>query len=310
MLEMPIRRGAGTRATWIVAVPSAIAVIALVFVVLQPRIDASAASNVDVGAAAATNRSRAGLVKQRAALSAGAGATSRPWVLVVGDSVSYSLSVGAPKGAAAPFTVAAAPIFGCGIIGGVPTVAPPFASPAKCASWPSLWQRAASVFHPSLIVLFPGPWDLMDRKFDGRALPMYSSGLRARFNAHLEQAARIAAGAKSQLVLLSTTCFDFSARTFGKEASEPRRVRWTNDIYEKFAREHPATVHYVDIHSYLCPAGAPSAQLDGKDITSDGVHLSLSGSREVWGWLAPRLTALLPAPTIPPAGTTPRPQAP
>ncbi len=186
-LEMPIRRGAGSRREWAIAVPAVLVTLVAVFAVLQPRIDNASAI---AAAGEPPPISRAALEQTRAELAITHG-PNVPRVLLVGDSTAYHLGASEPSTPDAPIAVTNVPIFGCGLIGGIPQDTPRFEPPSQCAIWPSTWRIAASVFQPRLIVLLPGPWDLMDRTVGNQSLRIPSAGFRSTLEARLEQGTAI-----------------------------------------------------------------------------------------------------------------------
>jgi peptidoglycan/LPS O-acetylase OafA/YrhL len=293
-LELPIRRGAGSRRTWLVAIPATTLAILLAFAALRPGGEpAEATATLDARAVARSGTARA-FAAQRLLLDHEFGPT-HPRVLLAGDSVSWSLAAGASHDPAAPVAVGSAPIFGCGIVGGRAVDVDEFVPAPVCARWPHVWRNATTALAPRLVVYLPGPWDVLDRQVGGRRLPMYSPALRDRLHAQLDRARRIATDANAKLVLLSTLCLDPTAASFwhGTGIDDPRRVAWVNTVYARYARAHPDSVRFVDLHRHVCAGRASSPTLDGHRLTDDGVHLTKSGSRAVWRWLGPQLAAAL-----------------
>jgi Predicted acyltransferases len=285
LVEQPIRTGWGNRRVWRLAVPALAAGLAGLLIVSTSGASVAAPRSPAIQLTRSTFSTR-NLEIQRSKLNRFVEPTA-PRLVLGGDSVAFSLALGAHATRDSSFVVANVAILGCGIGAGVP-IDLKFASPARlCHQWPTIWRRAIRVFHPKAIALLSGTWDMWPRRVDGRSLPMYSNALRHSLFGSLETARGIAADAGIPLLELTMPCLHPTPAEIagiGAGLGERKRVAWINGVYRDFARRHRDVV-LLDLGTYAC-AHRP-------DPLEDGVHFSPAGARAAWKWLTPRVLVAL-----------------
>lgn len=300
LVEEPVRRGAGSARQWKVLTPVALAGL----MILLLATTAATERSTDIAGLNREDALRGNTVaamRHRRTLVGEIVPPSVPRVLVVGDSVSLTLALGAPIAPTRPFAVTSATMLGCGLARGIPLGLVRYSPESACVQWPKIWRRGIKVFHPRALVLLTGGWEVLDRQIDGRILPSQSAALGRHLRERLELAASIADRAGIPLVVLTTPCFTPPSTGLGADLAplgEPRRIAWFNALMAKFAANHPTSVRTIDLGGFVCPKGRARDTIDGVQLRSDGIHFTLEGAERVWRWLTPRLQALIPSEPI------------
>lgn len=219
-------------------------------------------------------------------------------VLLIGDSVSYSLGVGF-EGNENTKQVAVwnqGSLY-CELINGPRREqrGKEVAASDTCVRWELDWTTAIERFEPDVIVLGVGPWEVFDRQVDGQWLSFGSPEYDAVLKGQLDRVVTILAEKSGVPIVLLTT------PRFERPESDENAIEWTeagrersdhlNEIFRQVAAEHPDTVRLVDLGAYLCPPDAErcTEKIDGVLIRDDGIHYGEHGAKVVANWLAPRL---------------------
>jgi len=284
LVEQPIRRGAlrGWKAR--VALPTGFATAAALLVVTtvgataatpleQVRVGQKLASKSTPTAAAKSGRQAAG---------------SGPRILLVGDSIPYTLLPGLePRAAKRGVTLDTALVAGCGVVGGVAMYfdggLPPQAR--GCEKLVDTYERESLASDPQL-VLWMSMWEVNDRVVDGELIRFGSDEWDRMMLGKIDEAATRLTSGGAHLVI--TTIAARASSDFAPSSpDEDVRYERLNELYRRYAREHPQTVSVIDFARVVCPGGAPCPRtVDGVDLRPhDGLHFTPDSAR----WAAPRL---------------------
>ena len=226
---------------------------------------------------------------------AGAGRTH---ILVIGDSVGFSLAEGFHAGRHPRITVASSVKLGCGlarqqlVYEGDPG---PFN--AECKDILRTWAQAMHAQEPQIVVLIIGAWEVFDHEVGGSDLTVGSPRYATYLTSRLERVRRLTASNGAMLVIPNVPCFgEESSAIAGHDLApirdNPERVKIVNQIIATFVTAHPTDVRSVDLAGRLCPGGSYPDTIDGVDVRYDGVHFSEAGAAKTWRWLIPRLLRL------------------
>ena len=215
-----------------------------------------------------------------------------PRVLVVGDSVAFSLIPGVRS--APSLSVRNGAIIGCGVVRGkVLSAGREIPVPNDCDVWPSVWQQAMSAFDPELSVMLIGAWEVLDHEVDGRVLRVGSDEYADYMLEELEATREVLTGQGAPMAILSIPCRDPDAtEELRPERRESWRVPWVNSVLKQFADRHP-DVTVIDLNGALCPNGEYTGELNGTPLFRDSVHFTTEGAGATWEWLEPRLLPLV-----------------
>lgn len=231
---------------------------------------------------------------------------STPKVLLVGDSVGWSLgsywygSSTSPP-ADAPLVLWNRATYECELDAG-PRVQTDgvVALSKKCATWPQDWATDVDRFDPDLAVTMLGSWEVFDRQVDGQRLTFASAKWDAVMSAILDRVITTLNGKGARVVLLTqppTT----SARVPGtpREWWTPSESRFdhVNDLIRAAAARHADVSTVIDLAAFVCPTSPCSSQLDAPGSAPlrprpDGVHYDVAGAPVVARWLENQLAPL------------------
>jgi peptidoglycan/LPS O-acetylase OafA/YrhL len=228
-------------------------------------------------------------------------------VLLLGDSVAISLGIGLDRVADEDPNLVAVNrgTLGCGMLrrGEIDMGLQLYEQPGECDDWNGRWLANIDEFHPNVVVLLTGAWDLLDRKIDGNWYSPGDVAFDRYFLSELDQATQLLASRGSKVVILTTPFFsrpELVGQT-GHDWPEydPWRVDRINALYRDFLVAHPGRYTLIDLNEYVSPKGKFTDTLNGVYIRDDGVHFTADGATYVSRWLAPQLEAVAQLPATP-----------
>ncbi len=282
LVEQPFRRGRGIiarRGSWILA-PGAVAVLAVAVLVV-----ARDARNTTLVASSPA---------PPPAVTAQAGATQPARVLVVGDSVAFTMGQGLGRQANdSNLAVWNQGKIGCGVLRADDVLVDGqwTHQAAACNDWPSTWQSYVDVFEPDAVLLLAGAWDLYDRKVDGRLLAFGSPEADRYAIDEFSSAIDVLSSNGATVMLLTTP--DYAQRDLGIISAAPRfgvdRIHRLNALYEDVAENAKPRARVVDLNAFVRNLTADGGEMQEDDVFSDGVHFTQRGADAVAAWLTPML---------------------
>lgn len=215
-------------------------------------------------------------------------------VLVLGDSVGFSLGYAFDQADFPAVEVTGDVIFGCGTaeqhlaLNGVPQ--PP--DPGTCQDVFSKWSADVAAKRPDVVLWSLGGWEVYDHVIDGRILTVgsapYAAYLTQRLDLGLSQLG------STKVVIPDVACyaqpsFVVRGQDMAPNRNDPARAAAINEILRSFAAAHPRQVRIFDVAGHLCRAGKPRTKIDGVQVRSDGVHYTADGARLFWSWIMPTM---------------------
>ncbi len=237
-------------------------------------------------------------------------------VMVVGDSVAYRLAQAlqaAEKVHPTDIVVDNAAIVGCGVIRseaveqagfvGHPTAACSAGTPHP-KQWPALWRHDLAGFHPDLVVLLAGRWEVSNLLIGGTWQHIGQPGFDALLKASLEQAVLTASSGGATVALMTAACYHPAADLGGASWPEDSasRISQYDAMLRTVATEYPARTIVDDFGGLVCPGGHYAASVDGVALRSaDGIHLNPTAAvgqwffADLWPPLASRVRPADPA---------------
>ncbi|HEU4489865.1 MAG TPA: acyltransferase family protein [Jiangellales bacterium] len=201
-------------------------------------------------------------------------------VLVVGDSVGFSLAYHAPD-PAADLYVTGEHVLGCGITE-EPLVFPGggVLERPHCAGYVTGWTTLLEQESPDVVVLVSGAWEVYDHLDDDQVLVMgfrpHDRFLAQRFRAALDV---LTAGGRP-VVVTDVPCFD-DPTVQGGPRVDSVRVWHLNELLARVVDDYP-TARLVRLSDRLCRDGTDAV---GTSVRYDGVHFTAVGAAGVWPWL-------------------------
>lgn len=286
LLEDPIRKGALRR--WGHRVGTVVPLAAV--------IATAVAIAVSVNGMRLAPSARAG---EGVLVSSGSGAFP---LLIVGDSVGFSLGYNFPHQAFPGVRASAAVDFGCGTAEQEIVVQgkrQPLET--ECSDIFEHWSEGVSGTDPRAIVWTLGPWEVFDHYIDGRTLVVGTAAYRTYLESRLDEglAAMNKAGRHGPIVIPTVPCMGqpkylVDGVDMAPERNSPKRAAAVNRILQAFAAAHPTAVHLVNTNELVCPTGRFTEKVHGVQLREDGVHYTAAGAVAFWKWLMPQLAKWVP----------------
>jgi peptidoglycan/LPS O-acetylase OafA/YrhL len=210
-------------------------------------------------------------------------------VLLLGDSVAYTLGDALTAEAAkSGVTLKTIGRLGCSMTTGIALVADgtPVSWGAVCAGDTVKYQTDALDQYRPDTLMWLSTWETSDYQVDGQTLKFGTPAFEDWLLGEMERVRQLAASRGARLVFVTNPpTAPNPAREVDPVANE--KLDQLNQLYRKFAAEHPQDVSVVDVSPIVCPGGPPCpTTLDGIVLRpKDGGHYDAEGA----AWLAPRL---------------------
>jgi peptidoglycan/LPS O-acetylase OafA/YrhL len=218
-------------------------------------------------------------------------------VLIFGDSVAWRMAFAMQ--ASQPQTsydvsLDNGAIIGCGVLRSSqyllyglahPEVPQCDSASAPADQWPAQWKGDLDQFHPNVVVVLAGRWEVSDRLIDGHWLHIGEPAFDAAVKQSLEQAVQVGTSTGALMVLMTSPCFAPNEQNNGQVWPEDTLARLDayNAIVRQVAAEYPATVQLDDFGALLCPGGQYHESLDGVQIRDgDGMHIVPTPAAGQW----------------------------
>ncbi|HZR15085.1 MAG TPA: acyltransferase family protein [Acidimicrobiia bacterium] len=213
-----------------------------------------------------------------------------PRVLVVGDSVAYTLADGVAARLPGDVVVNGA-VIGCPLVVDrdarrIDAVETGPVNPL--CDWRARWPPVVDKLRPDVAVIMFGAWDVYDVRVGGQWLDVGSAAWRAHVDTLLSQAVAILTAQGARVVLVTNPYFQENEvpGQVHYQRNDRRRVDAINDEIRAVAASAGPSARLFDLNRVL----EPGNRLDGGPVLYDGVHFSADGGRRVAGVLAPLLT--------------------
>ena len=285
LIEMPIRRGAFRqwRVSWTLAPAGAASLAVVLVLVTRGAVSPTAASPADampqIDDTAEVGPIRAMLLGDSVALS------MRPGLEQVGPDWNLSLWNRAN--------------LGCGFL----EVDKEFdywgkltkEGADRCREWREAWPSDIQAFQPDVVVMVFGAWDSLDRLVNGVMMETGTPEWDAYVLSGLQEQLDVLSSQGAKMMLVTFPCSKPSQWAFVADAAEReqdtfRRINALNEVYRRFAAQHPDEVAFADLNLFACPEGRfTDLVVDGVRIREDGTHFTVAGSNVVARWLAPQI---------------------
>ena len=220
-------------------------------------------------------------------------------LLVLGDSLAITLSVGLAQGSRQAYGVDVIDqgVFGCDL-DTVPayaagTLTTPFTT---CRHAASLWADEIANEHPDAVLVLLGRWSLTDRVVGGQRVHIGQPAEDARLLAQYTAGLRSLTNDGVPVELLTVPCF--GSPVTAPDGSiwpedQPQRVTALNRILGNAARAAGPKVTVVDLNGLLCPKGQFHSVIHGVTVRwADGIHITPAGGQWLQGSLLPTIDRL------------------
>jgi peptidoglycan/LPS O-acetylase OafA/YrhL len=296
LVEMPIRQMAsGGWRSW-AWVPVGVVAVVGILTVTTTVVGSAAGTNILVDPGPATSST----ASQLKAYWFGnfAGAQDKTKVLFVGDSLSLTMGFWlTPYEQQFGLDIRGRPEPGCGLATAVPYSLHGRSTfpPARCANWPSIWQKDIDQMHPDVVAVVVGFFETVDRKYQGRWEHLGDPAFDSYERSQMERAISVFSSRGAKVALMTAPYFDTGEQPDGQPWDEdsPTRVDLLNRMIESVAAQHPGVVTVVPLHQYLDPNGHYTATIDGKVVRpGDGIHTTQAAGTYLAPKILPQLESL------------------
>ena len=306
LVEKPIRRGALTGWPAKVAAPAAAVVVAVALLVttIPPT---SGPSQEDVAAALVAGSPAAGadttLALPGATTPGGSTPTTKagkpiprataelghaPRILMVGDSVAFSLAAGIiPVEGTLGVDVTSKAVIACGVARGNGRVKLPDGSTAteaaECHDWNGRWGAEMDSFRPDLNLLVVGWAGNTQRDLDGTWRAPCDPVFDRWYEGEVRDALAVLTS-RGTPVAMTTAPYYRGTKTV---PDNDAKIDCLNTIYRRVIAETPG-VSLIDLATYVCPDGQCRTEQDGITLRPDGLHFDGPSGTLVGAWLLDR----------------------
>jgi peptidoglycan/LPS O-acetylase OafA/YrhL len=211
----------------------------------------------------------------------------RPFtVSVFGDSIGWTWMHFLP--ATPGFQFIDHTVIGCSLVRGGPYryLDQTLGQKSECESWPGRWTSQVAIDRPDAVLLVVGRWETVDRVNEGRWTHIGDPDFDAYISGELRRAVDILSFGGAPLTVANLPYSRRGERPDGSlyPEDQPKRVDEWNTLLGKTIGNRP-DVRMLDFKKKLCPQGVYTADVDGIQVRSDGVHLTDEGVQWLTPWL-------------------------
>jgi hypothetical protein len=300
-LEMPVRRGvlSGWRG-WVstpVAVGGTAALLVAATAGATTAVNAEPAAATGAAPGGAPTGGDPGTSANATTVAAGTGGPVR--VLLVGDSEASFLGFGlGPASADHGVDYQGDGVFGCGLLTyttsfhgtqvngnvgqrGGHTLVP-------CDTQLVRWKADVDAFHPDVVLLADGEYEVRDQRIGGAWHHIGSSTVDTRETAALDKAVSVLGSDGAHVVLLTAPYYQQPEQVDGQAWPEddPARVDRYNALLRRVAAASGGRVSVADLGGRLDPHGHYTRTVDGVVVRfADGIHVTPAGAALIAPWL-------------------------
>jgi peptidoglycan/LPS O-acetylase OafA/YrhL len=292
LVERPVMEGVFWRSVR-AAGPALVAMGATVAVVV--------AATTAVATAAVPVRSTGTIpVGERQALDAAHAFTTDPVrFLLVGDSLAVTTGLGLVRGSVANFGVRVINKgeLGCDLDNLDAVSSGQHDIPeSPCRHWQTLWSGEVARFHPEVVGLLAGRWDITDHLLDGNVVSIDQPAWNRHLEIEMDQVVAVLSSRGARVVL-----FTMPYLAPPQEAPDgsvypenrPSRVDRYNQILQRVAARHPGDVTVIDLNAVLDPGGRFRTVVDGVTVRwADGIHVTKAGGQWAEQFVLPTIAQL------------------
>jgi peptidoglycan/LPS O-acetylase OafA/YrhL len=217
-------------------------------------------------------------------------------VVIVGDSMAYSLWKNLPGGIESTFTATDGSVEGCSVYDtgkAVSSRAGYTRDFSTCGGWDAKWAAAAQQNGAEVALVVIGAWDVFDVVADGVTMPFGSPENDLRFTSGVQRGINALAGSGSTVALMEIACMrPQDVKGAGVPALPERgmddRVAHLNDLLRQVADQNPDTTTFVSGPPEYCQEPIAS------DLAYrwDGVHAYKPGAKLTFEAIAAQLLAI------------------
>ncbi len=276
LIEMPVRnRRALPGRHLVAALPVALAVVVTALVLTTAPPAPQTATRAP---------KRTGVFAVPASLPAGVAPGQPVRILLVGDSLAYTLGGGLGVQAGSwGATLVNQGVVGCDLDpGSIVNIEGSVTLAAHgCADWQKKWQEQIDRLDPDVVAVLLGRWEVSDRIIDGRWTRIGEPAWDNRYQGELGQAIRILSSRGAHVAVLTLPYITQTTEAPDGtpwDINQPRRTDLYNALVRRTVARYPTVASVVDLNRLLDPHGTYASTIEGIPVRDDdNEHISLYG---------------------------------
>ncbi len=220
-------------------------------------------------------------------------------VLLVGDSVALTLGIGLSNPESRyHVNIINQGQLGCSIAQGNPIMVQgnqdtlPPCNPITKQTWPIFWNQEILKYHPDVVAIELGRWEVVDRVHDGHWTHIGDKSYDQYLTNQLRSAVQLASAHGAKVALLSAPYYNDGESPAGVayDENQPERVNIWNKIVRNVAQEYPHIATVINVGAMLSENHRFSFRVDNVAVRCpDGVHVSYQGGELVAAQILPTL---------------------
>ncbi|MBF6555137.1 MAG: acyltransferase [Acidimicrobiales bacterium] len=289
LVERPVMYGTFWRSLKAVG-PATVALVLTVAVV--------SAGTIVPATAAVTVRSTMPASERQALAAAGAFTNHPVQLLILGDSIAYTLAEGLGTQSVHRFGVGVRnkASLGCDL-DDLPAITNRvvYQPVSDCKSWRTYWANLLAKTRPDVVGLLVGRWDITDHLDHGSVVHVGQPAWDAHLADELDQVVTVLSSTGAKVVLFTMPDLSPPPSPNGTTYPEdsPVRVSEFNAILASVAQHRSSVATLVDLNALLDPHGHFQSVIDGVTVRwADGLHISLPGGEWLQPLVLPTVAAL------------------
>jgi hypothetical protein len=289
LIEQPIRRWRPARVPLLPLAGATVATAAAVTVLVVPvgsRPGDAVARGLPPTVLPAALSSSSAPISSSPAVVAPRDRTGPRTVSVFGDSIAWTLLRYLPQ--TPGFNFIDHTNLGCGVVRGGPYryFGQVHDQQPECDAWPARWSEQVAQDRPDVVLVLVGRWETMDRWHDGRWTHVGDRSFDGYLSGELQQAFTLLGASGARLVVATEPYNRRGEQPDGSLYPEdrPERVTRWNVLLRRVLAQHP-NIGVLNLNKKLCPDSVYTANVDGIQVRSDGVHLTPEGVSWLTPWL-------------------------
>ena len=164
-----------------------------------------------------------------------------------------------------------------------------------CATQSARWAADVKAFHPDVVLLADGEYDVRNRLLNGRWTHIGETDFDTAELLAMRSAINVLRSTGATVVLLTAVYYHQPEQPDGSAWPEddPRRVDRYNALLHQAAAEAGSGVVVEDLNAHLDPGGHYAQYINDVNVRyADGIHVDAAGAKFVAPWLLSEVARL------------------
>jgi peptidoglycan/LPS O-acetylase OafA/YrhL len=167
---------------------------------------------------------------------------------------------------------------------------------SDCRHWPTLWGHEIDQFHPEVVGLLAGRFEITDHLVGGQVVSIDQPAWNRHLTEEMDRVVGVLSARGARVVLFTMPYIQPPQEApDGSTYPENRasRIDEYNQILRRVAARHPGTVTVIDLNAILDPGGRFQTVVDGVTVRwADGIHVTKAGGQWAEQFVLPTIAQL------------------